>query len=444
MARAENYTENYYLILGVSQNASLKDIKVAFRRLARQYHPDLNPNDPVAAEKFKQISQAYDVLSDNTKRRRYDRRSPWKQPEQTTKTSTTYSAAIPKTARDFYARGTIRAQAKEYRQAIEDYTKAIKLDSKFVDAYLKRCEMRYKLSDYQGVLNDCYEVFNIDPTVAKAHYYQGRARYSLGYIQPAIDSYNLAIAKDKKYPQAYYYRGMAYKDLNATASAVEDFNRAGRLFRQHNNYQASSRSQNIVSELTNNRQTIAHRNNLIYNFLMTLSLSLFNPGGGLLPAYSRLKNQQLKLVGIVYGLISSLCFVCNYFMMGFSLELSIWQIFLIGLIPFVGFAVVETILRLFWHYRGNLSTDVFIAGTAIAPIALSAVAIGFIPLSALSLIIPLILFGLSYSTLTLQAGYIQLLNITEAKAAFAVTFMLVINSCISYILITLITQSISV
>ena len=436
MARAENYTENYYLILGVSQSASLKDIKVAFRRLARQYHPDLNPNDPVAAEKFKQISQAYDVLSDATKRRRYDRRSPWKQPKQASKTTTTYSAASSTTARDFYAKGTIRAQAKEYRAAIEDYTQAIKLDSRFVDAYLKRCEMRYKLSDYQGVLNDCYEVFNIDPTVAKAHYYQGRARYSLGYIQPAIDSYNLAIARDRKYPQAYYYRGMAYKDLNATSSAIEDFNRAGKLFRQQNNYEAFRRSQNIVSELTNNRQTTAHRSGLIYNFLMTLSLSLFNPGGGLLPAYSRLNNQQLKQVGIVYGLFSSLCFVCSYFTIGLTLELSIWQTFLIGLIPFAGFTVLATILRLFWHHRGNFSTEIFIAGTAIAPIAIAAVAIGFVPLSTFSLIFPLVLVGLSYSTLTLQAGYIQLLNLIEAKAAFAVTFMLVINSCISYILIT--------
>ena len=434
MARAENYTENYYSILGVSQSASLKDIKKAFRRLARQYHPDLNPDDPVAAEKFKQISQAYEVLSDATKRRRYDRRIPLQQPYSTS--SSTYSAAIPKTARDFYAKGTIRAQTKEYRAAIEDFTQAIKLDSRFVDAYLKRCEMRYKLSDYQGVLNDCYEVFNIDPTVAKAHYYQGRARYSLGYIQPAIDSYNLAIARDKKYPQAYYYRGMAYKDLNATASAVEDLSRAARLFGQQNNYEASRRSQSIVRELTNNRQTIAHRNGFVYNFLMTLSLSLFNPGGGLLPAYSRLKNRQLKQVGIIYGLASSLCFVCNYFMMGFSLELPIWQLFLIGLIPFAGFVVVGTILRLFWHHRGNLSTDIFIAGTAIAPIALSAVSIGFVPLSALSLFVPLILVGLSYSTLTLQAGYIQLLNVIEAKAAFAVMLMLVINSYISYISIS--------
>ena len=436
MARAENYTENYYSILGVSQSASLKDIKVAFRRLARQYHPDLNPDDPVAAEKFKQISQAYDVLSDATKRRRYDRRSPWKQQKQTTKTSTTYSASIPKTARDFYAKGTIRAGAKEYRAAIENYTQAIKLDSRFVDAYLKRCEMRYKLSDYQGVLNDCYEVFNIDPTVAKAHYYQGRARYSLGYIQAAIDSYNLAIARDRKYPQAYYYRAMAYKDLNATSSAIEDFNRAGRLFRQQNNYEASRRSQSIVSELTNNRQTTTHRSGLIFNFLMTISLSLFNPGGGLLPAYSRLNNRQLSLVGIVYGLVSSLCFVCNYYMIGFSLELSIWQIFLIGLIPFAGFAVLASILRLFWHHRSNFSTDIFIAGTAIAPIAIAAVSIGFVPLSSLFLMLPLILVGLSYSTLTLQAGYIQLLNLVEAKAALAVTFMLAINSSISYILIT--------
>ena len=432
MARAENYTDNYYLILGVSQSASLKDIKVAFRRLARQYHPDLNPNNPVAAEKFKQISQAYDVLSDTTKRRRYDRRIPFQQPRQTTKT--TYSVkAIPRTAKDFYARGTIRAQAKEYHRAIEDYTEAIKLNSRYVDAYLKRCEMRYKLSDHQGVLNDCYEVFNIDPTVAKAHYYQGRARYSLGYIQPAIDSYNLAIAKDRKYPQAYYYRGIAYKDLNATASAVEDFTKAARLFRQQNNYEASRRSQNIVSQLTNDRQTITHHNGLIYNFLMTISLSLFNPGGGLLPAYSRLPDRQLKLIGIIYGVVSSLCFVCNYFMMGFSLELPIWQLALIGLIPFTGFLLVGTVLRLFWHHRGDFSTDLFIAGTAIAPIALSAVLIGFVPLSIFWLILPLVLAGLSYSTLTLQASYIQLLNIIEVKAAFAVTLMLIVNSCIFYI-----------
>ena len=196
MARAENHTENYYLILGVSQNAKTKEIKLAFRRLARQYHPDLNPNDPVSAERFKLISQAYDVLSDTTKRRRYDRNIPLQQPKvkkQTQRKTKAPSYANPQTASDFFERGMLRIQTKEYRQAISDFTQAIRLNPRFVEAYLKRCEMRYKLGDNQGVLDDCYEIFKIDPTVAKAYYYQGRARYSLSYIQPAIESYSSAI-----------------------------------------------------------------------------------------------------------------------------------------------------------------------------------------------------------------------------------------------------------
>jgi molecular chaperone DnaJ len=63
---------DYYELLGVARKASAKDIRAAFRKLARKYHPDLNPGDKGAEEKFKQLQEAYDVLSDTKKRQMYD------------------------------------------------------------------------------------------------------------------------------------------------------------------------------------------------------------------------------------------------------------------------------------------------------------------------------------------------------------------------------------
>lgn len=65
-------TRDYYEVLGVSKTASQDEIKKAYRKLARKYHPDANPNDPKAEEKFKEISSAYEVLSDPEKRKQYD------------------------------------------------------------------------------------------------------------------------------------------------------------------------------------------------------------------------------------------------------------------------------------------------------------------------------------------------------------------------------------
>jgi curved DNA-binding protein len=64
--------KDYYRILGVDRNASQKEIKQAYRKLARQYHPDVNPGDKTAEARFKEINEAHEVLSDPEKRKKYD------------------------------------------------------------------------------------------------------------------------------------------------------------------------------------------------------------------------------------------------------------------------------------------------------------------------------------------------------------------------------------
>jgi DnaJ-class molecular chaperone len=72
-------TKDYYQLLGVPESASSEDIKKAYRRLAKKFHPDANANDPQAADRFKEVGEAYAVLSDGTKRKQYDamRRNPF-------------------------------------------------------------------------------------------------------------------------------------------------------------------------------------------------------------------------------------------------------------------------------------------------------------------------------------------------------------------------------
>src|SRR5271165_4069638 len=72
MRAAANKDKDYYGILGVKKAASAEDIRKAFRKLARKYHPDVNPGDKSAEEKFKAMSEANDVLSDPKKRKIYD------------------------------------------------------------------------------------------------------------------------------------------------------------------------------------------------------------------------------------------------------------------------------------------------------------------------------------------------------------------------------------
>jgi molecular chaperone DnaJ len=71
-AQREWYEKDYYKVLGVADDATAKEITKAYRKLARDSHPDTHPNDPSAEERFKNVSAAYDVLGDEEKRKEYD------------------------------------------------------------------------------------------------------------------------------------------------------------------------------------------------------------------------------------------------------------------------------------------------------------------------------------------------------------------------------------
>jgi molecular chaperone DnaJ len=71
--RREWFEKDYYSVLGVPKNATHAEIKKAYRKLAQKHHPDANPGNAQAEERFKEVSAAYDVLGDDEKRKAYDR-----------------------------------------------------------------------------------------------------------------------------------------------------------------------------------------------------------------------------------------------------------------------------------------------------------------------------------------------------------------------------------
>ena len=408
-------SKDYYKILQVSKQATSEEIKAAFRRLARQYHPDLNPDDKASSEKFREICEAYEALSEANGSYQGDR-NPRNQ------------ANGQLSDRHFYVQGVEKALQKDYQGALDRFNQAIKLNPRFFEAYLKRCEVRYKLGDDRGVLEDCHQILQIN-SCPQAYYHQGRSRLRLGYPESAIEAYTEAIRLEDNYAQAYYYRGLAYQELKATASAVKDIQTAAQKFRSQGDLSGYQLATATLKNLNKgwNIGIVTKISSTLGDAVKALTI-IVNPGGGLLPAFARLVPEQAAVTGIVYGIIANLGFLggCALGLSGLG---DYFSLGLIGMMPFVSLVVTSAIARFVFGRRGGFAGDIFLAGATVLPLGLLALVFPVLPLS---FAVIASVFACCYTILLLYSGCTQISNLSEAKAAFVVPVILVISSWLFY------------
>ena len=429
-------SRDYYKILKVSRNASTEEIKEAYRRLAREYHPDLHPGNPSAAERFKEICQAYEVLSDSVQRTEYDQGfEPMKTKEQQRQ----------KSPQDFYVRAVAKTLDKDYQGAVEDYTQAIELNPLFVEAYLKRATTRYKLGDDRGTLKDCSQALQINPNLAQAYYYQGRARYRLGYTQAAIEAYTQAIRLEPDDAQSYYQRSVASHDLKELPLAIADLKTAAALFSEQgdrNGYQLAKDTLKMLTKTKKFRKpgkhTIGATLAVFSNALFAFKSIVMNPAGGLLPAFASLDKSQAFAVAILFGAIANFSFVTGIYIGWRDLfnEVSIYKLMLVAAAPFFSLSMISVITRGIFRRPGRFIGDIFLAGASLLPLSF------LLLFSTLANILPnytlaiLSVFVTCYTILILYSGCTQISNLPEKAAALIVPVMLIVSGWFSYFVLT--------
>jgi len=420
--------QTYYDLLSIHRDATLDEIKRAYRRLARRYHPDVNPGDRTALEMFQQIAQAYQVLSDPNARAQYDQQTFAVEREGAAEEAP--SAEPPSTAADYYQRGVRQARRGHFREAIAAYTQAIQLNPTFADAFNQRGFVHSKLHDYSAAFADFGHALELDSNLSSVYYYRGLTRFHLGYVEAAIDDYSMAIRLDPHHGQAYYYRGLAQADLKERQAAIADLQQAIRLFSLAGDRAGVADAEAVYRRL---KPSFAPHRLLRrlwispITLIQTLAGFAVNPMGGLLPAFARLQEDEAIATGLGFALLFDLCFVVGmrhlwqtYADLG---AVPLLQLAALGLTP--GAAVFLLSLGASAAFRGTVDTarTLFFAGASLVPLGAIALAIGFLPIP---LAIAAALWLGSYLVLTLYSGCSQLLNLSEAQSALLTPVLLLL------------------
>lgn len=449
---------DYYQVLQLKRHATPTEIRRAFHRLARQYHPDLHPDNPNAEAQFKQICEAYEVLSDPARRQQYDQRYGPELRSASPNISAKAAASDRNPVHRRYRQCLDKVAEHDYQTALQDLSELIEDAPDFVDAYLTRFQVRYELHDDRGILSDFHQLKQIAPNQAEAFYYLGLARYRLGYTQFAIEAYSQAIIHHRQYAQAYYRRGLAHQDLQEDEEAILDFQAAVTLFSAQKNQLNSDLAQVALNTLRAKSASASTQSGksskvkaksrfrraarpepssppvvtnrflqLLYSSWYTASRYLFNPGGGLLPAYARLNSAQARCVSLFLAAIACVSFALSVYVGSDSSWMLLLRLYLVSSGTFLILVALNGLVRLTTRSRINSAVDVFIASTTILPLGLLA------PLGAIAtqvdftLFIVVAAFAACLVILTLYHGYTQILNLTEQTATLTVPLVLLLS-----------------
>ena len=268
---------NYYTILGVSATATGQEIKLAYKKLAILYHPDKHQGNTYFEEKFKQVNEAYQVLSNAHKRAAYDQRlqyllqvklrqqahhqqryqyqGPVRRPASVTER---YYRPIPEsrfmrkdmyivgaifggivvfclllklimdhvTAVDLYQEALTYIKEERWSSAHSNLTEAIRFKPKYAEAYYKRAYLEMEISrDYQAALADLDASINYtDKITPQMYYLRGKCYQNLKNSAGAEVNLTYAIKMNKNFSLAYYDRAMLRAvTLNKFPEAIQDF-----------------------------------------------------------------------------------------------------------------------------------------------------------------------------------------------------------------------------
>jgi tetratricopeptide (TPR) repeat protein len=415
---------DHYRILHVSRQATLLEIKKAFRRLARQFHPDLHPQDQAAAAQFQQVSAAYAVLSDRQRRAKYDAQFP-PEPEAA---EANEAVKTGQSAQYAYQRGVDLLALRDYPSAIAAFDRAIALNPDSVEAYLGRCGANEELKNDRAILDDCYQLLKIDPQFAQAYYYQGRARFRLGYLQGAVESYTHAIALQETMALAYYQRGRVLLEMRDSDRARQDLQKASQLFRVQNDLEQYRQAEGLLNSLQSyhQRAKLTLNNGLLSFFTeaaMSIPALLRHPSANLQPAFIKLGFSRATWTGLLYGLIAAGCVV-----LGVALQQRSWPANGLSYAIAVGrlysmLVVTSAIAHKFAKGHFYWSASCFLAGVAVLPISLWAILGGLASgLSGIWWMLTAIIG--CYIVIILYVGYMQLSKMADSTAMVVVPLTL--------------------